>query len=160
MKYSQRIDRILNDLLKVEDSSESQPLSGACAALTEIMHELETETFSSDPNREGAKMTLLAAVPYPHPDDRAKIRVALYQVPSGDETFKERGRKRTVPTGEFYLCTEAREESHDGYREANRFWGYYFGYGRYTDADSAYIDAMKALSTKMTNLTSPFRRID
>lgn len=160
MTYSMRLDRIIQNLLTVEDSSEAQCLSGATADLTEIMHELDAEPKASEPNVKGTPMTLLAAVPYPHPDDRDKIRVALYQVPGDPETFKQRGRKRTVPTGEFYLCTESREEDHDGYREPNRFWGHYFGYGRYTDTDSAYIDAMKALGTKVTNLVSPFRRED
>ena len=111
-----------------------------------IASEIDEPPRDTDPNCHGAPMVLLASFPYPHAEYYGLKRLAVYDkvCQSGDGS------------GEFAMCTEAREEHHDGFREPNRFWGTYAGYQNAEERTTVLCEMLDRYSYKCARIVGPF----
>lgn len=147
MTYAMRIRGIIRMLSHAGKLSDpNRVIRDAETHLENIAAELDATPRDKD----GAAMRLLASFPYMHSDDRDRMRVALYdkRCGSGDGV------------GELILCTEGRENHHDGYREAVRMWGEYEAYFDELTYERAFIKSMAALSRKCKDITGPYARAE
>lgn len=148
MTYLQRLERIAN---RIDAAVSDLPVIKAVInrdiqELFDMALELDTTPRSTEPNDKGAKLVLIAAFPYCHPEDRETRRLALYDkpCPSGDGS------------GEFIIWSEVREVDHDGYREAARHNGLYTGYVDDHEWHLTYYQMLDKFSYKCARIVGPF----
>jgi hypothetical protein len=120
------------------------------AALAEVKASLDTGLTETEGNFEGASLYRITSFPYPHADDRERMQLSLFERPAAGEGL----------VGEYIIWTEIREDDHDGYREAARHNGYYFGYVGLEEREAAFFKAMKLFTYKTGRMISPFCRND
>lgn len=144
---AQTLRQVTADVIDILSPGTVETMVACTDRLYDIALELDKTPRDQSPNCHGAAMELVAAFPYPHPDDRDRLRVALYHKPSSPDSM----------AGEYIIWSEAREDDHDGFREPSRFWGHYFGYIGQEEKDKVLPEALIELSKKLKGIVGPFK---